>query len=72
MKAEIEFKPEQIQALREGLGLSQAEFGERLDVTRQAVSLWETGTSRPSVETLLKIVNLWGAKLDSFFREAEA
>ena len=36
--------------LRKREGLSQAEVSEKLDVSRQAVTKWETGTSRPSIE----------------------
>ncbi len=37
--------------LREEKGLSQAEVAEELGVTRQAVSGWESGRTRPSVES---------------------
>jgi transcriptional regulator with XRE-family HTH domain len=67
MPTETTFRRQQIRALREGLGLSQAEFAARLGVTKQAVSRWETGLSEPSVAHLVKLVNVTGARLDSFF-----
>ena len=39
-------------SLRTQKGLSQEELAERVFVTRQAVSRWETGETTPGVETL--------------------
>lgn len=36
---------ERIAALRTGLGMSQGDVAERLEVSRQSVSKWETGVS---------------------------
>ena len=38
--------------LRTKNGLSQEELAERIYVTRQAVSRWETGETVPNTETL--------------------
>ncbi|MBR6352294.1 MAG: helix-turn-helix domain-containing protein [Firmicutes bacterium] len=38
--------------LREKNGLTQEQLAERLMVTRQAVSRWETGETQPNTETL--------------------
>ena len=38
--------------LRTKNGLSQDELAEKVFVTRQAVSRWETGETTPNVETL--------------------
>lgn len=51
---------QRIAVLRRGLGYSQAEFAEKLNVSAQAVSKWETGLSLPDIETLLNIS--WMAK----------
>lgn len=40
--------PERIRSLRRQLGLTQAEFAERLGVSMQAVSFWERGTRTPT------------------------
>ena len=40
----------------------------RRDVVEPA---WETGETSPSIENLCRIINATGAKLDSFFGEAE-
>jgi ubiquinone/menaquinone biosynthesis C-methylase UbiE/DNA-binding XRE family transcriptional regulator len=44
-----------IASLRKSLNLTQAEFAEKLNVTTQAVSKWETGRSLPDMEILLNI-----------------
>lgn len=41
-----------IKDLRERKGLTQEQLAERVLVTRQAVSRWETGETRPNTETL--------------------
>jgi DNA-binding transcriptional regulator YiaG len=47
-----------IRALREHLGLTQAELAEELNVRQQTVSEWETGQYRPrgASEKLLSVV----------------
>ena len=44
-----------IAALRTRRGLSQEQLAERLYVTRQAVSRWETGETVPNTETLKRL-----------------
>lgn len=39
----LKMNKEQIKKIREALGLNQAEFGEKLGVSYQTVSNWETG-----------------------------
>ncbi len=43
---------ERLKTLREGKGLTQEALAQRLLVTRQAVSRWETGETQPNTETL--------------------
>lgn len=65
--ATMTFKTTQIRGLREGLGLTQEEFAKRIGMTKQAVSSWESGQIKPSVDTLAKIASEFGAKIESFF-----
>lgn len=50
--------------LRKKEGLSQAGVSERLDVSRQAVSRWEAGESRPSTENLQALSKLYNVPLE--------
>lgn len=47
-----------IRSLREQKGLTQEELGEKLFVTRQTISNYETGRSRPDVDMLVKIAEV--------------
>jgi DNA-binding transcriptional regulator YiaG len=51
-------RPGYITAVREGLGFTQAELGERLGVDKMTVSRWERGTMKPSVEAVTKLNQL--------------
>lgn len=47
-----------VTALREALGLTQAEFGERIGVDKMTVSRWERGALRPSDGSLKALDDL--------------
>lgn len=51
---------ERIRAARQAAGLSQEKLAERLGLTRQAVTKWETGQSAPSTENLLHLAEVLG------------
>ncbi len=48
-----------LQFLRKSCGYTQADLAKQLNVSRQAVSKWETGAAVPDLETLLKISKLY-------------
>ncbi|MCI9075515.1 MAG: helix-turn-helix domain-containing protein [Dorea sp.] len=48
-----------LQFLRKSYGYTQADLAKQLNVSRQAVSKWETGAAVPDLETLLKISKLY-------------
>ena len=54
-----------IRRLRTEKGMTQEELAQRLHVTRQAVSLWETGKSLPDVEMLQSVGELFEQDLQS-------
>ena len=59
---------QRIQKLRKGAGLTQEQLAERMGVTRQAVSKWESDGGVPELDTLIAdystspSVNCWGWK----------
>lgn len=54
--------------LRKEKGLSQLELAEVMNVSRQAVSRWETGLSIPSTDKLKGLSELYGVSLDTLLR----
>ncbi len=55
---------ERLQQHRKDLGLSQEELGQRLMVSRQTVSLWETDQTLPTIDNLLRLKELFGISVD--------
>lgn len=51
-----------IRRLRREKGLSQEQFAQALHVTRQTVSAWERGLSRPSLDTLEEMAGALGTE----------
>ena len=62
---------EKILALRTQLGLSQGELAEKLEVSRQSVSKWETAQSVPELDKLIRLADLFGVSVDELVREGE-
>ena len=64
-----------VKALRKKQGLSQLELAEKIFVSRQAISGWEAGTSRPSTENLQCLSKLyprkWTRDFDPWPRSAD-
>ena len=53
-----------IKKAREEKGLTQEQLAEQLNVTRQAVSGWETEKTRPDIETLQKIAEILEVEIE--------
>ena len=51
---------ERIQHLRKSRGMSQEELAEKIGVSRQAVSKWESEQSMPDLEKVIRIIFLKG------------
>ena len=51
--------------LRTEKGLSQEQLAEKVFVTRQAVSRWETGETTPNTETLKLLSNLYDVSINT-------
>ena len=50
--------------LRKSNGLSQEDLAEKLDVSRQAISRWESGTAMPDANNILQLSKLFGVTTD--------
>ena len=55
---------EKLTQARKTAGLTHADIAARLSVSRQAVSRWESGQSKPSTEKLLALGELYGVSID--------
>ena len=62
---------EKIAGERKKLGWSQEELAERLGVSRQAVSKWESGQSVPDLTKILKLSEVFGVTTDYLLKETE-
>lgn len=60
---------EKIKTLRKEKEYSQEEFAELLDVSRQAISKWESDRGTPEVNKLLQISNIFGVTLDYLLKD---
>ena len=65
----MEMKDRFIQLRREKQ-MTQAELAEALNVSRQAVSRWETGASIPSMDSLIELSKLYDVPVDYFMGKA--
>lgn len=62
---------EKLYKLRKKQGLSQEQLAEKLEVSRQAISKWETGQALPEGDKLLTISRYFGVSLDYLMGEDE-
>lgn len=60
---------EKIQQLRKSNGFSQEQLAEKLDVSRQAISKWESGASFPDIEKIVLISELFGVSTDYLMKD---
>lgn len=49
----------QIYELRKGQGWSQELLAEKLNISRQTLSKWELGDSKPNIDNLIQIRNVF-------------
>lgn len=60
---------EKLQTLRKERKLSQEQLAEMLDVSRQAVSKWESGQSYPEMDKLLSLCKIFKVSLEELTNE---
>lgn len=55
---------ERIIELRKNLGITQAELGRKLGVTRSAVNTWEMGLSIPQLKHVIEMAEIFHTSID--------
>jgi transcriptional regulator with XRE-family HTH domain len=65
------FRHESIRELREKEALTMDAFAQRVGMSKQVVSTWETGACEPRVNSLAKISQEFNVPLDFFFSTSE-
>lgn len=59
---------ERIRQIRKMSGMTQEELAEKLNVSRQTVSKWESGTSSPDLENAANLCNIFQVSLDDLVK----
>ena len=59
---------ERLRSLRREKGWSQEELADRIGVSRQALSKWESGQSVPELDKLVMLSELYGVSLDTLVK----
>lgn len=62
---------EKILSLRTARDMSQDNLAEKLAVSRQSVSKWETDQSTPDLDKIIKLADLFGVSVDELVRDGE-
>ena len=62
---------EVLRAHRERCKMTQELVAEKIGVSRQAVSKWESGAAEPSTSNLIKVARLYGVDPADFLREVK-
>ena len=60
---------DKIMKLRKQNGWSQEELAMQLGVSRQSVSKWESGTSIPDLERIIKLSQIFGVSTDYLIKD---
>lgn len=59
---------ERLKQEREKRNWSQNDLAEKIHVSRQSVSKWETGKNYPSIEVIIQLSDLFGISIDELLR----
>lgn len=62
---------EKLSFLRKKKGLSQENLADEMNVSRQAVSKWESGNVMPSLDNLIYLSKLYGVTIDSLIDDSQ-
>ena len=59
---------ENLQFLRKRGGLTQEDLAEKMEVSRQSVSKWESNSAYPEMDAILRLCDLFGVDMDTLLR----
>ena len=59
---------ENLQFLRKRGGLTQEDLAEKMEVSRQSVSKWESNAAYPEMDAILRLCDLFGVDMDTLLR----
>ena len=62
---------ERITELRNGIGMTQAQLGKKLGVTRSAVNSWEMGLSIPQLKHIMEMAKIFNTTVDSLLNTSK-
>lgn len=60
-----------INQLRKLSGMTQEQLAEKLNVSRQTISKWESDSTSPDLESIVKISRIFHVSLDGLLKEGE-
>ena len=63
---------ENLQKLRKSQGMSQEQLADRLEVSRQAVSKWESDQGYPEISKIIQIGDMFDISLDDLLRDGRS
>lgn len=63
---------ENLKYLRKQAGLTQEQLAEKLNVSRQAITKWESGQSLPDIENLKELSFMFSVSMDSLVGDIES
>lgn len=59
---------EKLKRLRKSRGLSQEQLAAELNVSRQSISKWELGESKPEIENLIALSEFFNVSIDELLK----
>lgn len=62
---------ERLQELRRKAGYSQEQVAEKLGLSRQAISKWESGQGKPEIDNIVKLTEIYNVSADYILLGAE-
>ena len=58
---------DQLKSLREAANLTQKEAAKKIGVVQSAISMWETGESKPKTQILQRIATVYNCSISDLF-----